>query len=170
MLTHASKIRFLFLVLFALGGCAQLPQNPITKHPCGAAPVGKDLVATARHCPTFGKVVAEEPDADLKLVQRPAARGWPVAPAKLGPATLRDREFEIVDAERVSDGHSFVLVYPPFEPGDSGSGLYQDGNLVAIAIGNVSSPNTANGGDEWEAFGVAVSGSEIVALRMGAGK
>lgn len=129
-------IRFLAAIL--LLGCADL-QLPVTPR-CGAVDVAPGIVATAAHCPTYGVEVYRDPDADLQLVQ--VDRKTKPIELRLAPiehdadATLRGRDFIVVDPLVWSDGRFFMRAWPDLEPGDSGFGLWRDGRLLGVAIGN----------------------------------
>jgi hypothetical protein len=97
---------------------------------------------TANHCPLLRPARLRVPAADLMLVTRTNER-WatlrtePVAIGTVGE--LRNDPalwFEVTDPLMWSEGHAFLRALPELEPGMSGGGLWLDGELLGIAIGN----------------------------------
>lgn len=132
------------LLALLLVGCSafeppDVPQQ--TAERCGAVPVAERTLATAGHCVTYGRQVAQIPGADLQLVrgklQKPIAK-LALLPAELGSeAEFRGEKLVIVDPLRVSeDGRFFVLATPQINEWDCGFGLWQNGKLLGVAIGN----------------------------------
>jgi hypothetical protein len=121
-------------------GCGPL-QIPGVQEACGSIVVAPGIRVTAGHCPTYGEPLRRVDDADLQFVTCSTAlkpQPLQLAPTEAGSsATLRGKEFVIIDPLRLSDGHLFLLAWPELDPGDSGFGLWQDGKLVGMAIGNV---------------------------------
>lgn len=117
--------------------CSQL-QLP-TQPRCGAVDVAPGIVATAAHCPSYGDVLYRDERADLQLVEHKTASvaELQVLPVEHGTyATLRGHEFTVMDPLVWSDGRYFLRAWPELEPGDSGFGLWADGKLLGVAIGN----------------------------------
>jgi hypothetical protein len=127
-----------FLATIVLLGCSEI-QVPVTPR-CGAVDVASGIVATANHCPTYGVSVYRDEGADLQLVQ--VDRKTEPVELQLSPiehgedATLRGHDFIVMDPLILSDGRFFLRAWPELEPGDSGFGLWRQGKLLGIAIGN----------------------------------
>lgn len=128
-------------LLAALLALACSPLQLPTQQRCGAVDVADGVVATAGHCPTYGEPLYRDERADLQLAGVGNRRTKPVdlqvLPVEHGAdATLRGRDFIVMDPLVWSDGRYFLRAWPELEPGDSGFGLWRDGKLLGIAIGN----------------------------------
>ena len=134
-------------VALLLAGCASLQ---VPGQPCGAVQVAPGVAATANHC-ADKRVLWRVEGADLAFVfMASTPKPMRILPVESGTvATLRGREFTVMDPLRLSDGHLFLLVTPEFEHGDSGFELWYEGEVIGVAIGNDG------------ARGVAVASGEI---------
>ena len=129
-------MRLLAAALLCLG-CSQLQLPTIAR--CGAVDIAPGIIATANHCPSYGEPVYRDLGADLQLVRHKTARvaELQVLPVEAGSdATLRGLDFTVIDTLQTSDGRYFLRAWPELEPGDSGFGLWVDGKLLGVAIGN----------------------------------
>ncbi len=107
-----------------LHSCASQPRPN-----CGVVPISRDTIVTAGHC--VDRSSYAELGADLAIVR---LRLEPVPEGTR--AECNGKEYTVRDAAFESDGRMFLRASPRLSVGDSGFGLWYEGELIGVAIGN----------------------------------